>query len=85
MGLQVGLTYNLKSNYPRAMQSSEDAGAEYESQETVEGIIAALEQLGHQVICLPYHPTLPRKLEYHRLDLVFNVCRRLSQSRTGNL
>lgn len=73
MGLEIGLTYNLKSDCPREMQSNEDASAEYESQETVEGIIAALEQLGHEVTPLPYNSSLPRKLEDLRPDLVFNI------------
>jgi len=73
MGLQVGLTYNLKSDCPREMLLNEDASAEYESQETVEGIVAALEELGHQVTLLPYNSTLPRKLECLHPDLVFNI------------
>lgn len=73
MGIEIGLTYNLKSDCPQEMQSNEDASAEYESQETVEGIMAALEQLGHQVTPLPYNSSLPRKLEDLRPDLVFNI------------
>ena len=73
MGLRVGLTYNLKSDCPREMHSNEDASAEYESQETVEGIVTALEQLGHEVVALPYNSDLPGELGYHQLDLVFNI------------
>jgi D-alanine--D-alanine ligase len=73
MGLKIGLTYNLKSDCPQEMQSNEDASAEYESQDTVEGITTALEQLGHEVTALPYNPSLPRKLENLRPDLVFNI------------
>jgi D-alanine--D-alanine ligase len=73
MGLHIGLIYNLKSDYPREMWSNEDASAEYESQETVEGILAALRELDHQVIPLPYNPGLPRKLECLQPDLVFNI------------
>ncbi|NLA58906.1 MAG: ATP-grasp domain-containing protein [Firmicutes bacterium] len=73
MGLRVGLTYNLKTDCPPEMRTSEDAGAEYESQETVEDIAQALEELGHQVILLPYNEMLPRQLAEVRVDIVFNI------------
>lgn len=73
MGLQVGLTYNLKSACPEDMRSNEDASAEYESEETVDSIMMALEQLGHRVIPLPYNPALPQRLVHFRPDIVFNI------------
>ncbi|NMB25263.1 MAG: D-alanine--D-alanine ligase [Firmicutes bacterium] len=73
MGLRVGLTYNLKTDYPQGIHFGEDASAEYESEETVGGIITALEQLGHEVIALPYNRELLDKLRCHQLDLVFNI------------
>ena len=54
------------------MQTIEDAGAEYESEETVAGIATALEQLGHEVILLPYNRLLRRLAEVH-VDIVFNI------------
>ncbi len=73
MGLRVGLTYNLKADCPPEMQTIEDAGAEYESEETVAGIATALEQLGHEVILLPYNRLLPRRLAEVHVDIVFNI------------
>lgn len=73
MGLRVGLTYNLKADYPQGMHFGEDASAEYESEETVEGIITALRQLGHEVIGLPYNTEVLDQLRCYRPDLVFNI------------
>lgn len=73
MGLRIGLTYNLKSDCPKEMRFNEDASAEYESEETVDGIKTALEQLGHNVVTLPYNLSLPVQLANHQLDIVFNI------------
>jgi hypothetical protein len=48
--VEIGLAYDLKDNVPLISQSQpEDALEEYDSQETVEAIAAALQSLGHSV------------------------------------
>jgi len=73
MGLKVGLTYNLKNSCPRDLDSPDDADAEYESEQTVGGILTALEACGHKVVPLPYSPELPTRLLSEKPDIVFNI------------
>ncbi len=74
MGLTIGLTYNLKSDFPISSGSPVgDDAAECESQQTVDAIIAGLEAGGHKVIPLAFTHSLPGKLQSTRLDLVFNI------------
>lgn len=72
-GLIVGLAYNLKRHCPDAGGMVEDAAAEYESEETVAGIAGAIEDLGHQVVHLPYRPSFPQDVLKARPDIVFNI------------
>jgi D-alanine-D-alanine ligase len=46
----VGFTYDLKSDYIPAVNDPPDANAEYDHEETVEAIKAALESGGHRVV-----------------------------------
>lgn len=55
------------------MHGAEDSAAEFESEETVDRIAAALASLGHQVIHFPFRSDLVVRLQSERPDIVFNI------------
>lgn len=70
---RIALTANLKSHVYWQPGLPLDAGAEYDSRETVEAIAAALEADGHFVhICMADH-TLPETFLNLRPHFVFNI------------
>ena len=50
--MKIGLAYDLKEKVPVSQSHSEDSLEEYDSQETVVGIAAALVAQEYPVICL---------------------------------
>jgi len=72
--LRIALLYNLKHNVPVAEDAPEDALAEYDSEETAEGLRAALESGGHQVIPLEGDVTLLDSIRDAHPDICFNIC-----------
>jgi D-alanine-D-alanine ligase len=50
--LRVGLVYDLLGTYPRRPGDPPDVDAEYEPEETVQGLEAALRRLGHEPVRL---------------------------------
>jgi len=74
MGLSVGLCYDLKDDYLRDGFSPEDV-LEFDSEETVAGLEAALAELGHSTHRVGRGRELARRLVAgERWDLVFNIC-----------
>jgi D-alanine-D-alanine ligase len=70
----LGFTYDLKSDYVAAGYSEEQA-AEFDSEETIEGIANALQNLGYIVDRIGGVQQLLKKLvSGKRWDLVFNIC-----------
>lgn len=70
----IGFTYDLKEDY-LAEGFSEEAAAEFDVPETIEGISNALESLGHQVVRIGNVKALLNRLHNNeRWDLVFNIC-----------
>jgi D-alanine-D-alanine ligase len=78
--MTIGFTYDLKSDY-LAAGFSEEAAAEFDVPETIEGIIDALTSMGHEVEPIGNARHLISLLEAgKRWDLVFNICEGVSGS-----
>ncbi len=73
-GLRIALLYNLKHNVPITADAPEDALAEYDSDETAEGLSAALRAGGHEIIPLEGDETLLDSIRQVRPDICFNIC-----------
>ncbi|MEE4178384.1 MAG: hypothetical protein V2I46_12840 [Bacteroides sp.] len=70
----IGFTYDLKDDY-LAEGFSEEAAAEFDVPETIQGISDALESLGHRVVRIGNVKALLNRLHQgERWDLVFNIC-----------
>jgi D-alanine-D-alanine ligase len=71
--MRIGLTYDLKDLY-LARGFSEDEVAEFESAETVEGLLSTLAALGHEPVDIGHIQNLNERLTAgERWDLVFNI------------
>ena len=66
---RIGLAFNLK---PREAATLGDRYAEWDDEETIAGVEAALSQAG-EVIRLPADAELPLRLRAARPDIVFNI------------
>ncbi|HVN77077.1 MAG TPA: hypothetical protein VMT19_12220 [Thermoanaerobaculaceae bacterium] len=74
MGLSIGLCYDLKDDYLKAGFSPEDV-LEFDSEETVAGLEAAIAGIGHTTGRVGRGRELARRLVGgERWDLVFNIC-----------
>lgn len=73
MGLKVGITYNLKKDFPKQEGQPIDHLEEYDSEETIEAIQKVLERDGHQVIRLGGDPEVIDRLKESPVDIVFNI------------
>ena len=71
--MRVGLVYNLKSHVPVRLNAPVDALAEYDSEETVSAIEAALMASGHEVVRLEADTTLPETLRATKPYICFNI------------
>jgi D-alanine-D-alanine ligase len=72
--LRVALLYNLKSNVAVSRDAPEDALAEYDSEETAEGLRSVLESGGHEVIPLEGDESLLDSIRQVKPDICFNIC-----------
>jgi D-alanine-D-alanine ligase len=71
--MRIGLTYDLRSEY-RARGYSEDETAEFDREETIEALDAALNRLGHPTDRVGNVWSLVERLAAgSRWDLVFNI------------
>ncbi len=71
--MKIGLTFDLKNEYIRQGFSPEEA-AEFDSEETVEGIEKALVQLGYKTDRIGNFKQLVQRINHgDRWDLVFNI------------
>jgi D-alanine-D-alanine ligase len=72
--MRIGVTYDLRSDY-RALGHGEEETAEFDAEETIAAICAALSGLGHQPERIGGIRPLTRKLAAGaRWDAVFNIC-----------
>jgi D-alanine-D-alanine ligase len=79
--MKIGLAYDLKEAVPVRHSQPEDALEEYDSRETVGGITAALESLGHSVIRLGGGQDFLVNIQKENVDLVFNIAEGLGNYR----
>ncbi|MFT4703192.1 MAG: D-alanine-D-alanine ligase [Bradymonadia bacterium] len=67
---RVGLIYNLKRERP---QTDADDEAEFDSQDTVDAIAAAIASHGHDVVKIEADSAVLRRLESEHIDVAFNI------------
>ena len=72
--LKVALLANLKKNAPKFPGLSDDHWDDLDSETTVEAILAALREGGHDPVFYEGDVALPEKLTAERPDLCFNIC-----------
>jgi D-alanine-D-alanine ligase len=72
--MRIGVTYDLRDDY-RALGMSEEDTAEFDVEETIAAVCAALAGLGHQVVRIGHVKALAAALVAgQRWDGVFNIC-----------
>jgi len=71
--MRIGLSYDLKETIAIQQSSCDDAFEEYDSWETVELIVAALEAEGHTVTMLGGGKEFLGKILHEKVDFVFNI------------
>jgi D-alanine-D-alanine ligase len=72
-GWRVAVIANLKHNVAVDLDAPLDALAEYDSEETVEGIAGALRSAGHEVVFLEADTSLLDSIRRSRVDICFNL------------
>jgi D-alanine-D-alanine ligase len=72
--LKIALLANLKKNAPKFPGMSEDYWDDLDSETTIEALLAAMRQGGHEAIFYEGDANLPEKLNRNRPDLCFNIC-----------
>jgi D-alanine-D-alanine ligase len=73
MKLRVGITYNLKKDFPQPENQPVDLFEEFDVEETIDAIREALESEGHEVIKLGGGIGLIDRLKQTSVDIVFNI------------
>jgi len=73
MGKKIGITYNLKTDIQLSAEDPADLNAEFDSEETLNFIIAALESGGHRVKKIGHVYNLIKHIEDLDVDIVFNI------------
>jgi len=73
MKLRVGITYNLKKDFPYRENQPIDFLEEFDSEKTVDAIRSVLERDGHEVIKLGGDTGLIDRLRQTSIDIVFNI------------
>lgn len=70
---RIGLIYNLQHNVAVEPDAPPDARAEYDSEETIEGLAQALQAGGHQVVPLEADRAFLDKVRQAEVDICFNI------------
>jgi D-alanine-D-alanine ligase len=73
MKLRVGITYNLKKDFPQRENQPVDFLEEFDSEETIDAIREVLESEGHEVIKLGGGTGLIDRLKQASVNIVFNI------------
>lgn len=80
--MRIGLSYDLKNKVPQPQEKAEDALEEYDSQETVDAIAAAIETQHHSVVKLGGGREFLQNILVQEVDLVFNIAEGLGNYRS---
>lgn len=72
--MRVGLLFNSKKSIPHGPDSPVDVLAEYDTEETINGLQSALRAGGHAVFPLEGDAKLLAELERLKPDICFNIC-----------
>ncbi|HLF02476.1 MAG TPA: hypothetical protein VI547_10910 [Anaerolineales bacterium] len=72
--LKVVLLANLKKNAPRFEGMSEDYWDDLDSETTLEALLSAIREGGHDAVFYEGDSLLPEKLSQNRPDICFNIC-----------
>ncbi len=83
--MHIGLAFDLKEAVKESLSfeaQPEDALEEYDSSETVKGIAAAIEAMGHSTTLLGGGRSFMSKVQEERCDLVFNIAEGLGNYRS---
>ena len=83
--MRVGLSFDLKEAVKDILSSGgqpEDALEEYDSRETVRGIAAAIEEMGHSTTLLGGGREFLSKIQKEEVELVFNIAEGLGNYRS---
>lgn len=78
MRLKVGITYNLKKDFPGKENQPVDLLEEFDSEETIDAIRDVLERDGHEVIKLGGDTALIDRLKETPVHIVFNIAEGLN-------
>jgi len=78
MGKTIGITYDLKSDWQRDSGDPVDINAEFDKPETVERVIAALQNGGHTVKRIGNIKSLLAQIDDLDVDIVFNMSEGIS-------
>lgn len=70
----IGITYDLKPDWKRTDDDPGDINAEFDKPETLQRVVAALEQGGHQVQKIGNVDNLLKCIDSLDVDIVFNIC-----------
>ncbi|MFB3887004.1 MAG: ATP-grasp domain-containing protein [Thermodesulfobacteriota bacterium] len=73
MKLRVGITYNLKKDFPLRENQPIDELEEFDAEETIDAIRDVLQDDGHEVIKLGGDTGLIDRLRQASVDIVFNI------------
>lgn len=71
--MRVGITYNLKKDFPHQENQPVDLWEEFDVEETIDAIREVLQSDGHQVVKLGGDPRLIDRLRERPVDMVFNI------------
>lgn len=71
--MRIGLTYNLKNEQSPSCPQVDDACEEFDSLETIQAIIKALEKLGHECIKFGFGREAAKNILDSGIDFVFNL------------
>ena len=71
--MDIGLTYDLKTDYPLEKNVPADTNAEFDHPQTIDLIVRAIESLGFQVKRIGNASSLLKNLEHLDVDILFNI------------
>jgi len=71
--VRIGLTFDIRSDYPRAAGDPADAAAEFDHPDTIRAIEQAIEAAGHTVVRIGNAEALLKVIDRLEVDGVFNI------------